>query len=348
MDLEKIVQILSVYKFFEFKIGQLLDQKLRSLSFEKNTNVSQISELLHFLTEIQFYDFELFTRIQNRIFELKNQLNADNVTKIVRGFARSGHIDQNLTQKLSKLTLFLIKQNKINISQYNFCVLIQQFSLLYENSNLNSNSDSNLDSNLNSNEQFWIEISDYFRKNYPPEKLSEIDLKNIYFSNLIRTTKNSKKNWLYFQQLPRKIKNRAHETWIQEQNKITTISQFQLQVFKYLNQLNLNPQLEYKIFGQSISLDICLKKYKIAIMIDGPYHFRSDGNLMGSSLCRNQMLKNLGWHVVNIPYFEWENLTSQIQKFEYLKLKLIEIQTCNNNSPVGDKMDSNIQPLLDV
>eukprot|EP01023_Acetabularia_acetabulum_P030155 TRINITY_DN28389_c0_g1_i2.p1 TRINITY_DN28389_c0_g1~~TRINITY_DN28389_c0_g1_i2.p1 ORF type:complete len:683 (-),score=43.20 TRINITY_DN28389_c0_g1_i2:457-2436(-) len=318
IDFENLVKILQFYKFFEFQIGVQLEQKIISVKLSTNLNATQICEFAHMLSEIQFYNSELYTQIQTRIFELKNQLNSDNFTKIVRIFARSNHADNNQFQQLTQLFIFLIHK-KVNFSLSNFCVIIQQFSILDDS---------------NSNEQFWIQISDYFGRNFQPQELTDLDFKNLYYSNLICKTK--KLNNKIFQNLPRQTKSRAHDLWVQDQNEIITISQFQIEVYQYFKQLNLNPQLEYRIYGWTMSLDICLLKYKIAVEVDGRTHFRSDGKLTGSSACRDQMLQKMGWHVLNIPYFEWENLTTQIQKFKYLKDKIVQTQF---NSPVGDQIE---------
>jgi hypothetical protein len=109
-----------------------------------------------------------------------------------------------------------------------------------------------------------------------------------------------------------------------------TISQFQLQVFEALQQLPMAewqkpPQLEQLCQPDGVlSIDITATTaagVQLAVEADGPSHFRwpdSDRGLMGSTLYRNRALSARGYTVVSVPYYEWDKLSSQREKQQWL------------------------------
>lgn len=44
----------------------------------------------------------------------------------------------------------------------------------------------------------------------------------------------------------------------------------------------------------------------------------------GSTLFRNAVLEEQGWHVVTVPWFEWEKLRTKADKVAYLETKIRE------------------------
>merc|ERR1712091_586448 len=57
--------------------------------------------------------------------------------------------------------------------------------------------------------------------------------------------------------------------------------------------------------------DIALEDEKVIIEVDGPSHFLTDlesdqHHYNGTSRAKSAFLQSLGWKVVHIAYFEWE------------------------------------------
>jgi len=82
---------------------------------------------------------------------------------------------------------------------------------------------------------------------------------------------------------------------------------------------------EFKDEHTSYSIDLALHSSLIAIEVDGPSHFisssteKSDKTLNGSTLLKQRLLAAAGWKVISIPYFEWNALSDQLEKKEYLE-----------------------------
>ena len=58
---------------------------------------------------------------------------------------------------------------------------------------------------------------------------------------------------------------------------------------------------------------------RVAMEVDGPHHFLQDGRQDRSTLLRNRMLAAHGWRVVVVDYREWNALTTEAQREEFLR-----------------------------
>jgi hypothetical protein len=112
-------------------------------------------------------------------------------------------------------------------------------------------------------------------------------------------------------------------------------SQKHRDVFAVLQQLpastwQQSPVMEQLTADGDTSVDIgavTATGIRLAIEVDGPYHFLQPGNrLNGPTQARNRLLAALGYTVVSLPYFEWEPLRTQKQKQTYLLGKLAAAQ----------------------
>mgnify|MGYP003906971799 FL=1 len=82
-----------------------------------------------------------------------------------------------------------------------------------------------------------------------------------------------------------------------------------------------------------MAIDIANNEERIAVEFDGPSHFLGfkgtgrDPN--GKTKMKARLMKSLGWKVVNIPWFEWEEVGKgeryKPEKIEYLKKKLAKV-----------------------
>jgi hypothetical protein len=137
------------------------------------------------------------------------------------------------------------------------------------------------------------------------------------------------------------------EGWFQDEmldsisNLNLTTSKLQLSVSKSLTQLGFNHVVEHTISMKKmaeiysihiprkdidvLSIDIAIDE-KIAIEVDGPYHFMlcidsdsilKSGNMRnyqseyqanGATMLKRRLLTLMGWKVLNIPYWEWYKL----------------------------------------
>ena len=71
-------------------------------------------------------------------------------------------------------------------------------------------------------------------------------------------------------------------------------------------------------------VDIVISDKKVAIEVDGPGHFYEDSeNIDTKTWIRNQLLKDNGWRVITVPYFEWDRIKDNDNGVrDYLRGKL--------------------------
>ena len=73
------------------------------------------------------------------------------------------------------------------------------------------------------------------------------------------------------------------------------------------------------------SVDLLIPQQRIVVEVDGPSHFvstRTGPSPSGSTMLKHRHLKACGYHVVSVPYFEWDQLTSN-QRTKYLRKVLL-------------------------
>jgi very-short-patch-repair endonuclease len=66
---------------------------------------------------------------------------------------------------------------------------------------------------------------------------------------------------------------------------------------------------------------------KVAVEFDGPTHYLagavdSSRALDGTSKFKERLLRNLGWKLVRVPYYEWDALRSSAGREAYLRGKI--------------------------
>jgi hypothetical protein len=85
-------------------------------------------------------------------------------------------------------------------------------------------------------------------------------------------------------------------------------SKLQRQVGSTLSGLGLNPQEEvWTEEGYSLDYVVERRGQQVAIEVDGPWHFVGR-KPNGSTLLKRRQLRHLGWRLVSIPYWEWNEL----------------------------------------
>ena len=81
------------------------------------------------------------------------------------------------------------------------------------------------------------------------------------------------------------------------------------------------------------TVDLALPAHRVAIEVDGPTHYTLNNTerLCGHTLLKRRLLRQLGWHVVHVPYFEWTYFNSYDEEREqelrksYLVAKIDEV-----------------------
>ena len=89
--------------------------------------------------------------------------------------------------------------------------------------------------------------------------------------------------------------------------------------------MGISHGLEYITADGLFSIDLAIVDRRIAIEFDGPTHFAA-GTLepLGRTRLRDRLLSAMGWHVVSIPFFDWDRLHQPEQMDAYVKHRLLQ------------------------
>ena len=104
-------------------------------------------------------------------------------------------------------------------------------------------------------------------------------------------------------------------------------SQTQNEVSCVLSSLGWNHEEEHRT-EEGLSLDMARPAMKVAVEFDGPTHYLLGGatgqiQCNGATAFKRRLLRLLGWEVIAIPYFEWNEVRSSKETREaYLRTKL--------------------------
>jgi hypothetical protein len=112
------------------------------------------------------------------------------------------------------------------------------------------------------------------------------------------------------------------KTYREEARKVT-VSNGQREVGESLRRLGIPHELEYLTADGLFSIDLAIVDRRIAIEFDGPSHFSSNTlEPLGHSCLRDRLLSAMGWHVVSIPFFEWDKLHRSEQMDAYVERRV--------------------------
>ena len=102
-----------------------------------------------------------------------------------------------------------------------------------------------------------------------------------------------------------------------------TVSNGQREVGESLHRLGIRHELEYVTADGLFSIDLAIADRRIALEFDGPSHFtRNTLEPLGHTRLRDRLLSAMGWHVVSIPFFEWDRLHRPEQMDAYMEHRL--------------------------
>jgi len=111
------------------------------------------------------------------------------------------------------------------------------------------------------------------------------------------------------------------------QDAATHPSQLQRSVGAVVDEIH--PGFEQETIEQQTgySLDLALRSSRVAIEVDGPSHFLRDSSRgencpNGPTRLKRRLLLAADWHLVSVPFYEWDGLNGREAQREYLKGKL--------------------------
>ena len=123
-------------------------------------------------------------------------------------------------------------------------------------------------------------------------------------------------------------------------------SRMQRDVGVALVSLGLHPEEEV-VLHEGYSLDFVLEWCgdRVGVEVDGPSHFKGrEPN--SATLLKRRQLRHLGWRLVSVPYWEWDEVVASSQRAnEYLASLLTDWRTgglSNNYIKVAEQIQSTL------
>ena len=108
-----------------------------------------------------------------------------------------------------------------------------------------------------------------------------------------------------------------------EEARKVTVSNGQREVGESLHRLGIPHELEYITADGLFSIDLAIVDRRTALEFDGPSHFTHDTlEPLGHTRLRDRLLSAMGWHVVSVPFFEWDKLHQPEQIDAYVTQRL--------------------------
>ena len=99
-------------------------------------------------------------------------------------------------------------------------------------------------------------------------------------------------------------------------------SKLQRDVVASLQALGLTPREEVRTEqGYSLDAVVLYGGREVAIEIDGPSHF-CGRTPTGATALKRRQLRAVGWVLLPVPYWEWDGLSSNSARQEYLRAAL--------------------------
>jgi hypothetical protein len=102
-----------------------------------------------------------------------------------------------------------------------------------------------------------------------------------------------------------------------------TVSNSQREVGHSLRRLGIPHELEYITADGLFSIDLAIVDRRIAVEFDGPSHFTTNTlEPLGHTRLRDRLLSAMGWHVVSIPFFDWDRLQQTSERDDYVERRV--------------------------
>ena len=151
---------------------------------------------------------------------------------------------------------------------------------------------------------------------------SLVQVSNVLLSQLLQAHLASQFLGLGLITLPSPMLQAAVKVYGEEARKVT-VSKGQREVEESLRRLGVPHELEYITADGLFSIDLAIVDRRTALEFDGPSHFtRNTLEPLGHTRLRDRLLSAMGWHVVSIPFFEWDMLHQPEQRDAYVNQRL--------------------------
>ena len=116
--------------------------------------------------------------------------------------------------------------------------------------------------------------------------------------------------------LPSLMLDVAVKSYREEARKVT-VSNSQREVGESLRRLGISHELEYTTADGLFRIDLAITDRRIALEFDGPSHFTTNTlEPLGHTRLRDRLLSAMGWHVVSIPFFDWDRLHDRPEQMD--------------------------------
>ena len=149
-----------------------------------------------------------------------------------------------------------------------------------------------------------------------------VQLSTAHLSQLLQAHLASQFLGLGLITLPSSMLEEAVRTYREQARKVT-VSSGQREVGESLRRLGIPHELEYITADGLFSIDLAVVDRRVALELDGPSHFtRNTLEPLGHTRLRDRLLSAMGWHVVSIPFFEWDRLHQMEQRDAYVERRL--------------------------
>ena len=125
--------------------------------------------------------------------------------------------------------------------------------------------------------------------------------------------------------LPTSVLQVALQAHMEATRKVT-VSNSQREVGESLRRLGISHELEYTTADGLFSIDLAITDRRIALEFDGPSHFTTNTlEPLGHTRLRDRLLSAIGWHVVSIPFFDWDRLHNRPEQMDaYVQQRLLK------------------------
>jgi very-short-patch-repair endonuclease len=143
-------------------------------------------------------------------------------------------------------------------------------------------------------------------------------VQTVHLSQLLQAHLASQFLGLELITLPASMLQVAAQAYREDARKVT-VSNGQREVGESLRRLGISHELEYITADGLFSIDLAILDRRIALEFDGPSHFTTNTlEPLGHTRLRERLLSAMGWHVVSIPFFEWDRLHQTEQRDAYV------------------------------
>eukprot|EP01024_Parvocaulis_polyphysoides_P035410 TRINITY_DN3136_c1_g3_i2.p1 TRINITY_DN3136_c1_g3~~TRINITY_DN3136_c1_g3_i2.p1 ORF type:complete len:333 (-),score=38.24 TRINITY_DN3136_c1_g3_i2:387-1241(-) len=264
-------------------------------------------EMIYNLSKARFWDDKICGDFIDKIIEYKEFLKVPKYGKLIKNCLEFD-VDERTKNNLKLLIQDLRIYGLLELTPSQLIQLVWCATAINEK-----------------NTKFWELVDNQFKIiNF--DQVNDTKLKLLYQAAILQQINQFQPENQFFSKLPENVQQKCLQLSVKGKAKR---SQFQKQVYRRLGSLCQRPGLEATTEDGQMGVDISIinreKNQKIAIEIDGPTHYTINQPYKSllRTIFRNQKLELKGWHVICVPFYEWEEFGYNAErKDQYLKNKL--------------------------